>query len=407
MTILPRVHGDGLLTFEKQNESPPDATNPVVLSADFVLESVDDIVQINEDGVAAAARYVGERLVKDGYTPRTWHTHPLHMCPPEPYDPAHPGTRATLDWIFLISSLNFSFWSQYDGTDCCYGVEWRKGWGSDHRVVHTGYWSLVAALDRALEEGIPITDPTFYASEERCPDSLIEHVFRAAPQAIEGIPLLRERIAIMREVGAILCAGFGGSFQGFIEAFQRRHNYDASGLQLAQMVTDTFPSFRDEHRFEGRRIFFWKRAQILTAETWAAFSPAPAGGAEQHVPHPLFPRGIAQLTMFADYRVPQILHHLRLLTYAPALVHTLRARELLVSGVSREEVAIRAASIVAVERVAAALRTDGGSGGAVSSVLIDFFLWDLAKRIEEGEDRIEGVKTQPMLPAHRTRSIWY
>jgi len=58
----------------------------------------------------------------------------------------------------------------------------------------------------ALEEGIPITDPTFYASEERCPDSLIEHVFRAAPLAIEGIPLLRERIAIMREVGAILCA---------------------------------------------------------------------------------------------------------------------------------------------------------------------------------------------------------
>ena len=58
----------------------------------------------------------------------------------------------------------------------------------------------------ALEEGIPITDPTFYASEERCPDSLIEHVFRAAPLALEGIPLLRERIAIMREVGATLCA---------------------------------------------------------------------------------------------------------------------------------------------------------------------------------------------------------
>lgn len=58
----------------------------------------------------------------------------------------------------------------------------------------------------ALEEGIPITDPSFYASEERCPDGLIEHVFRAAPQAREGLPLLSERIAIMREVGAILCA---------------------------------------------------------------------------------------------------------------------------------------------------------------------------------------------------------
>jgi len=268
--------------------------------------------------------------------------------------------------------------------------------------VHRGYWSLVAALDRALEEGIPITDPAFYASEERCPDSLIEHVFRAAPQALEGIPLLRERIAIMREVGAILCADFGGSFQGFIDAFQRRHNYDASGLQLAQMVTDTFPSFRDEHWFEGRQIFFWKRAQILTAETWAAFSPAPSDAA-----HPLFPRGIAQLTMFADYRVPQILHHLRLLTYAPALLRKLRAREMFASGVSREEIAIRAVSIVAVERVAAALRATTEEDGTVCSVLIDFFLWDLAKRIEEGEDRVEGIKTQPILPMHRTRCIWY
>lgn len=400
MTILPRVEG----VDQKQSASPLDVVNPVVVSADFVLESVDDLVQINEDGVAAAARYIGDRLVKDGYTPRTWHTHPLHLCPPEPYDPAHPGTRTTLDWIFLISSLNFSFWSQYDGTECCYGVEWREGWGSEHRIVHTGYWSLVAALDRALEEGIPITDPTFYVSEERCPDSLIEHVFRAAPLSIEGIPLLRERIAIMREVGAILCAEFGGSFQGFIEAFQRRHDYDTSGIQLAQMVTDTFPSFRDEHLFESRQIYFWKRAQILTAETWAAFSPATLQD-----PHPLFQRGIKQLTMFADYRVPQILHHLRLLTYAPALVWKLRAREMFASGVSREEIAIRAASIVAVERVAAALRAapDEDGGNEVCSVLIDFFLWDLAKRIEEGEDRVEGIKTQPMLPMHRTRCIWY
>ena len=70
MTILPHP--------TDQNESPLDTTNPVVVSADFVLEvshahstanidfvgvnfylqSVDDLVQINEDGVAAAARYV-------------------------------------------------------------------------------------------------------------------------------------------------------------------------------------------------------------------------------------------------------------------------------------------------------------------------------------------------------------
>jgi Potential Queuosine, Q, salvage protein family len=51
----------------------------------------------------------------------------------------------------------------------------------------------------------------------------------------------------------VLVQEYGGSFQGFIEAFQRRNNYDGTALQLAEMVTDTFPSFRDEHWFEGRR----------------------------------------------------------------------------------------------------------------------------------------------------------
>lgn len=57
----------------------------------------------------------------------------------------------------------------------------------------------------ALEENIPITDPAFYSSEALCPDALIEHVFRAAPESKEQVPLLKERIAIMRQVGSILC----------------------------------------------------------------------------------------------------------------------------------------------------------------------------------------------------------
>ena len=31
-----------------------------------------------------------------------------------------------------------------------YGVEWRSGWAMDDRKVHTGYWSLVAALNRGI-----------------------------------------------------------------------------------------------------------------------------------------------------------------------------------------------------------------------------------------------------------------
>ena len=111
--------------------------------------------------------------------------------------------------------------------------------------------------------------------------------------------------------------------------------------------------------------------------------------------------------MFADYRVPQILHHLRILAYPCELIKMLCDHTPLASG-SRAEISIRAASIIAVERVRKAIVEKGEFGGCeVSSVLIDFYLWDLAKRIESGEESIEGLQTTKVVPAHRTRSIWY
>jgi hypothetical protein len=125
--------------------------------------------------------------------------------------------------------------------------------------------------------------------------------------------------------------------------------------------------------------------------------------------------------MFADYRVPQILHHLRMLVYPQWLEEKLKKGEYIQPG-SMEEVSLRAASVVSVERVRKEIlrlrghvegcgrEADGASeegGLEVSSVLIDFYLWDLAKRIESGQARVEGVETVEMLPAHRTRSIWY
>ncbi|KAI0827733.1 hypothetical protein BC628DRAFT_1338259 [Trametes gibbosa] len=104
----------------------------------------------------------------------------------------------------------------------------------------------------------------------------------------------------------------------------------------------------------------------------------------------------------------------------------LRAHVPLAPG-APEEVAIRAASIVAVERVRREISRlareeqgareeleNGDSNGdretagdeEVSSLLIGFYLWDLAKLAEGWEDGVGGVETVPMLPIHRTRSIW-
>ncbi|KAI0765687.1 hypothetical protein BD413DRAFT_494657 [Trametes elegans] len=377
-------------------EAFAEGINPVLETSKWVVKDI-GLVGLNEGGILSAAKYIHSQMQRESYTPRTWRTHPLHLCPAEPFAWDDPSTRACLDWIFLISSLNFSFWSELEGQPGRYGVEWREGWDSERIVVHTGYWSLVAAVDRALEEGIPITDPTFYAFESRCPDEVFEHVFRPAAQSIEGIPLLRERIAILRKNGSILCERFGGSFYGFIDAFRSRYGDRGTALQLVKMVTDAFPSFRDETVYRGRRDMGW----VLPALVRRPASALPRRGA------------IHELTMFADYRVPQILHHLRILSYPPALVKLLNAHTPFASG-SQEELSVRAASIVGVERVRQAIlqlvadeREDGQEEDVVSSVVIDFYLWDLAKRAEGLVGGVGGVETAPMLPIHRTRSIWY
>jgi hypothetical protein len=54
------------------------------------------------------------------------------------------------------------------------------------------------------DEDIPFVNPVFYSSESMCPDSLIEHVFRPTQESTESMPLIHDRIRIMRENGSIL-----------------------------------------------------------------------------------------------------------------------------------------------------------------------------------------------------------
>lgn len=92
-------------------------------------------VSIKDDGVKKAAKMIYPDLEKSLYSVKAWRKHELH--PKELSD-------ATVDWIFLLDTLNFSFWVERDCPP--YVVKYR---GS----CYTGYWALCAAIKRALEVG--------------------------------------------------------------------------------------------------------------------------------------------------------------------------------------------------------------------------------------------------------------
>lgn len=155
------------------------------------------------------------------------------------------------------------------------------------------------------------------------------------------------------------------------------------------LLVNDFPCFQDHARFEGKTVRFYKRAQILVADLWACFNGSDWGSFTD----------IDKITMFADYRIPQMLHTLGCLMYSPPLDARIRDQKLIPSG-SNWEIELRGCSIWCIELLRREILKQH-SEAKVNAILIDFFLYDTIKERETVGD------VEDMIPHHRTRSIWY
>lgn len=227
--------------------NPRAAETKVLENAEYVYNNAIDVA-LSAGKTKDVAETIWHIMQKKEYSTHTWSEHELH---PKSKD------ESTVDFIFTMDLLNFSFWSEERDEKKQFAIEYRgRKW--------TGYWSLVAALQRALDEGIPITDPEYWVNEDVCTDDVIKHVFRSVTE--EQIPLLPERIQCLREAGRVLCKDFDGSFTNCI------YSAHYSAASLVNLLAESFPCFRDETTFHGRRVRLYKRAQILVADLWACFN---------------------------------------------------------------------------------------------------------------------------------------
>lgn len=83
-------------------------------------------------------------------------------------------------------------------------------------------------------------------------------------------------------------------FSGSLEAMVQSANGDA--WSLVEVVAGSFPSYLDVASYEGQSVSFLKRAQIFVSDLYHVLSGKGIGALG----------GIEYLTMFADYRVPQV-----------------------------------------------------------------------------------------------------
>ncbi|CAK9808371.1 Queuosine salvage protein [Anthophora plagiata] len=330
-----------------------------------IIASLSKNVTVDERGIDNLARAILEGLKRSAISVNNFSQIQFH---PSPNDPK------AVDWIFVLDTLNYSFWSKKDTP------KWTVS-------GQTGYFALCAVVKRAIDEGKQIIDPKYYSRITR---SEAEHIFRGDNQTT--VPLLEERVKSLRDTGKVLLEKYQGTFTTCIEKCSR------SAKQLLELVVNDFESYRDEavYEIDGSRheVSFYKRAQILIGDIWACYKGEGIGEFKD----------IDCITMFADYRIPQVLVHFGAMRYSDSLLEKLQSDVELKNG-SQDEIEIRGCSIEAVERVRDKVRVLIESNPDlkfsktdINAILIDHFLWDYRR---EHADELESI------PYHKTRCIYY
>jgi len=260
------------------------------------------------------------------------------------------------NFVLLTDALNFCFWS-----DTPWQVEYRgRTW--------TRTQAAEAGLHRAIE-----SDPTWLDANRwaHVTDEDIAGIFAGTGE----IPLLARRVSVMRETGRVLSEQFGGQCCNLVESV------GGSAVQLARALAARFPSFRDVASYRGQPVALLKRAQIMAADLHRAWLDGGWGGLTD----------MDELTVFADYRLPQLFRHEQMLILDNALAVRIDRGELIESG-SPEEVELRAATIRIGDLIYEAL---ADTGVEVPVWRLDYQLWKLARRPD--------VTT----PHHRTITHYY
>jgi len=235
----------------------------------------------------------------------------------------------TARYLIVLDTVNFSFWGGSAG----------------------GYWQLAERLRDVFARGGELSEPAGLASMTAA----------RLGELVGSFPMLEERAAALRELGE---HGFDGLIQD-------------SAAGTAAALPSALASFGDVAMYAGMEVPLLKRAQIGAADLNGA-------GVVR------FP-DLSALTCFPDYKLPQVLRHFGVIEYSRALARRVDGWDELRAG-EPAEVEIRAATVVAVERLVAAL---GERGRRLLPVELDWILWALSQEL------------YPVRPYHRTRTVFY
>lgn len=267
-------------------------------------------------------------------------------------------------YVFVTDAMNFCFWP-------------------DNPSGQFEYEHMTRNLEKILK-----ADPEFFTLPRLAvvtEQEIREKVF----DGNTNFALIDERARLVREIGCRLSE----KQMSFVQFVQ---NTPSCSL-LVKAIIDTFEGFRDQAIYKGRQTFFYKRAQILVADLVGAYDDFGQARPDLQSSIPTLTNH-GDLTMFADYRVPQILRHRGIFVYSETLANAIDSETELAYS-SELEVELRAATITTVDRIFAKAQECGSDKlkqQLVYAFQVDWILWQLGEK-----------SLAEMLPHHKVLSIYY
>jgi len=94
----------------------------------------------------------------------------------------------------------------------------------------------------------------------------------------------------------------------FVKLIQSANN---SAVSLLNILTQNFENFQDHMIYKGHQIHFYKRGQILIGDIYGKYQGQGLGHFTD----------IHELTMYPDYRVPQVFYNEGVFEYSEELLN--------------------------------------------------------------------------------------
>ena len=317
--------------------------NKVIESTKFVVDNSQH-VKINSKEVDNFCEYFS-------------HEHIKHWFNESPFDIRKLNPKDRLHFLLVFNSISFSYWGD---------PKWKIQYKNEEL---DGAYGMIGAIGRAIENKFPILDAKYLTN-------INESDFSKILEGNVQIPLFEERLNILREVGSVLLEKFNGDFTNLI----LKANGDSQ--KLLNLIIENFPSFEDESTYKGKRVYFYKRAQLLTADIYQAFKDNEFGKL----------KNINELTACADYKLPFVLRRLGIFSYSDYLANKID-NQIQIEKDSEEEIEIRANTIWTVELIKQKVKKKIAQA---DSIHINDHIWIL------GQKKLKNDK-----PYHLTRTTSY